>query len=165
MAYQKNPSDCDFVNMAEKYFEESEIAIVELYYIYGSIPGMKNPAFDRELWKRFLDSEYNIGSMRWISEVISREKLLIDKLTDQEKLQYRIECIGKDIKKRGMINPLGVMRMKDDIFLVPYGNERLCWYKSQSYLGSLRCYVTDEWGFDKRKLNYKSVNVEGIGEC
>ncbi|MCH8082593.1 MAG: hypothetical protein IID52_09475 [Proteobacteria bacterium] len=43
-------------------FELKEIEIIKLYYIYGSIPGIKNLAFNIERYKQFLDSEENIMS-------------------------------------------------------------------------------------------------------
>ncbi len=135
-----------------------EILICELYYLYGSLPGIKNPAFDLERLQNLKTIEENILTNRSIMKPSSE-------MNELEYAQYRVECIGMDIKERGMVNPLAVIKMKSEVYLASYGNERLCWYKSQCYTGKLRCYITEEWGFDKKKLNYQEVDVKGIGIC
>lgn len=135
-----------------------EISIHELYYLYGSLPDIKNPAFDLERFRDLKMIEENILMGKFVRSTPSDEGSL-------EYAQYRVECIGADIQRREMINPLAVCRMKPNVYLVSYGNERLCWYRSQCYLGELRCYVTEEWGFNKDKLHYEKVDVKGIGIC
>lgn len=135
-----------------------EISIHELYYLYGNLPGIKNPAFD---FKRFQD-------LKTIEENILMRRLITkpkSEMSEFEYAQYRVECIGMDITKRGMVNPLAVIKMKPKIYLTTYGNERLCWYRSQCYYGKLECYITEEWGFNKEKLKYKEIDVKGIGIC
>ncbi len=135
-----------------------EISIHELYYLYGSLPGIKNPAFDLERLQNLKTIEENILMGRFITKSPSE-------MNELEYAQYRTECIGADIKERGMVNPLAVIKMKSEVYLVSYGNERLCWHKSQCYTEKLWCYITKEWGFDKKKLNYQEVDVKGIGIC
>lgn len=134
-----------------------KVNIKDLWYLWAEIPNFSNPGYNEYQLNRILKIENNLKNGVFYSE-------------DQEGLepwqrkQIRFQQIGASLDKDGMINPLAVSFWKG-YYIINIGNERLCWYRGKNYNGDLLCYVSDDWGFDPKKLNYKKVFVEGIGEC
>ncbi len=116
-------------------YPEILISIQDLQYLWVDVEG--NEQAHLEWILLYLHIEANL-----------RNNVFVDNFNDDTQFkrdQISVQKIGESIEQYGMINPLWVYHIYPDIYIVLKGNQRLCWYRSKDYIGSLRCIISSSW--------------------